>query len=43
LNDLTKAFPLPKRTPQRTVQKLSKTGLLVKHGSAESTWYEATK
>jgi len=43
LNDLTKAFTLPKRTLQRIVQELTKKGLLVKHGTGKSTWYEATK
>jgi hypothetical protein len=35
--------PLPKLTLQRIVRELTKKGLLVKHGTGKSTWYEATK
>jgi DeoR/GlpR family transcriptional regulator of sugar metabolism len=31
----------PKRTLQRDLQELVQKGLLVKHGTAKATWYEA--
>jgi ATP-dependent DNA helicase RecG len=43
LSDLAEVFTLPKRTLQRSLQELSKKGLLIKHGTGKSTWYEATK
>jgi DeoR/GlpR family transcriptional regulator of sugar metabolism len=43
LGDLTKVFTLPKRTLQRALQELTKRGLLIKHGTGKSTWYETTK
>jgi ATP-dependent DNA helicase RecG len=43
LSDLAAVFTLPKRTLQRALQELAKKGLLVKHGTGKSTWYEATK
>ncbi len=43
VGDLTKVFTLPKRTLQRALQELTKKGLLIKHGTGKSTWYETTK
>ena len=42
LSDLAEVFTLPKRTLQRALQELTKKGLLIKHGTGKSTWYEAT-
>lgn len=41
-SDLAEVFALPKRTLQRALQELTKKGLLIKHGTGKSTWYEAT-
>jgi ATP-dependent DNA helicase RecG len=41
-SDLAEVFMLPKRTLQRALQELTKKGLLIKHGTGKSTWYEAT-
>jgi ATP-dependent DNA helicase RecG len=41
-SDLAEVFTLPKRTLQRALQELTKKGLLIKHGTGKSTWYEAT-
>ena len=40
-SNLAEVFTLPKRTLQRALQELTKKGLLIKHGTGKSTWYEA--